>query len=233
MKLKVFAVLSAACALSLPGAGVSAAAPLEVEVAQYEYTRHRDDRDAGPAQSAAQACTAGHATLAIRDASAACAVAHDYAVAARNFDDALRFAVTGCEKRRNATDCRRASRLPLLMGNESLSVPQRYAVEVKRLAEFVCFSGARIEQAYAGDATARECANLARHFVLAKDPEYARALLPAARTYFEAVFDAAVAGRFYKAACSRWQHRESCAYANSVIVGQSPAAAPGAAGRGL
>src|SRR5688572_25479861 len=103
MRPKLFVLFSAACALCVLGPAVSSAAPLEVEVAQYEYTRHRDDRDAGPAQTAAQACSAGHATLAIPDASAACAVAHDYAVAARNFDDALRFAVTGCEKRRNAT----------------------------------------------------------------------------------------------------------------------------------
>ena len=212
------AALAAACALTLSVPLTTIASPAEIDTDVYDYTRTRDDRDAGPANMAASACLAGHASIAVPDVAAGCAVAYDYAVKAGKFDDALRFAATGCEKYRNASDCRRAARVPLLMGNESTSVPKRYATEIKRLGEFVCFSGVRVTQAYVGNATGRECANLAHHFVLAQDPEYARAMEPAARAYYEAARDPALAARFYRASCKRWEYRQSCGHSRVDIA---------------
>jgi hypothetical protein len=145
-----------------------------------------------------------------------CAVAYDRAFAEHRFDDALRYAVIGCKRHRNAADCRRAALLPIHMGNQSIEVPQRYANDIRRLAEFVCLSGTNLKQAYGGNATGRECGNLARQFTLANDPEYRFKLEAAARTYFKASYDPRLAARLHAGSCKRTSNRESCEQARNL-----------------
>lgn len=181
-----------------------------VDLRAYEQTIARDDRDAGPADRIAAACEAGFATRALATPADACAVAYEKATREKRFEQALRYAAIGCEKYKSVDSCRNVGVLPLWMGNQGIVVPISFKAELKRTAEFVCFSGARIKAINGVDITGRECAYFARRFSLAKDPEYAFALEPAARRFFEAIYEPARAVRLYQAACGRLGYAHGC-----------------------
>lgn len=162
------------------------------------------------ANAADAACGSGRHTKALDKPSVDCAIARENAIAAGRFDEALKYAAIGCREHGGASDCRRAAQIPLLMGNEAIAVPVSYAAEVRRLGEHVCLSGVRLKQAYGPDATGRECANLARQFVLASDEEYRFAMRPAARTFYEKLQDTTLAAKLYAAACERYGRSEAC-----------------------
>lgn len=232
--------IAAACALAFAYATPGTAAPVAIDVSAYERTVERDEAEGALDYAAIYTCEYGDRTKAIAHPAIGCAIAYEKALAAKRYDDALRHAVMGCEKYGNAPACRAAPRVPLYMGNASVPVPVRYAAELKRLAQVVCFSGQRITHEYAGDSTGRECSNLARHFLLARDIEYRHALQPAARAYFEAAYDARFAADLARASCTRWGERAGCEQARiasrrmeetqALRASGSPSAAAAAAG---
>jgi hypothetical protein len=201
----------AAVAVSLAVAGHGAVGGSTMDIAAYEQTAQRDDA-AGPVRAtlAAAACTSGVRNTLFANPADGCGEAHDAAVEAGRYDDALKLAVTGCTRHRNAVDCRRAARLPLLMGNSGTPVPVSYAAALARVARVVCASGVRLNQAYGRDAAGRECVYLARHFNLAADPEYRFGLQQNAREYFAAIHDRALTASLLKASCERRRGSEAC-----------------------
>jgi hypothetical protein len=66
----------------------------------------------------------------------------------------------------------------------------------------------------------RECSNLAHHFELSRNSDYAFALQAHARTYFEDVYDARFAARLHQVSCARHAQRASCASASATKVVQ-------------
>lgn len=187
-----------------------------IDLRAHEETIARDDRDAGPADRNAAACEAGFATRVLARPADACAVAYEKATRGKRFEQALRYAVIGCEKYQSAGLCRNVGDLPLWMGNQGIAVPISFKAEIKRVTEVVCYSGVRIKTINGVDTTGRECAYLARRFSLAKDPAYAFALEPAARRFFEAIYEPKLAGRLHMAACERLGFADSCQAARSL-----------------
>jgi len=178
--------------------------------AGYGRIADRDDRDAVATGRMEYRCQFGEVKSGVPSAAGACAAAHLHAVAAGRYDDALRYAVIGCEKHGFAPSCRHAAGLPLYMGNTAAAVPASYAIAIRRLAQHVCDTGAVIWHPFAGKVNGRECSAIARHFVLAVDDDYRYGLEPAARSYFEAAYDPAFATRLYTRACRSWRSREGC-----------------------
>ncbi len=176
-------------------------------------TMDQDDFDAGLSDAKTDAetiCKLGVRGERYAEPAAACIAAYKEALDGGKFERAMQYAAIGCQMQANAGNCRRVGGLPLVMGNADVPVPAAVADELKRIAEFVCLSGARFTGAGETDITGRECAYFAQQYVLAKDPEYAWALEPAARQFFEAIHDPARAVRLYKAACQRWGYARGC-----------------------
>lgn len=176
-------------------------------------TMDRDDLAAGAAGDRTEAeatCRTAEASARYPEPAAACIAAYEEALIQQDYERAMLYAATGCRMYLNPSDCRRVAGMPLLMGNAGLFVPATVADEMRRIADFVCLSGSRITSFSGTDVTGRECSYFARQFALASNPEYAWALEPAARTYFERVQDVAKAGRLYRMACGQLGYANGC-----------------------
>lgn len=173
-------------------------------------TIERDDRDAGPAGMAEEACETGFSGVVFTDPGYACVTAYELALKEKRFEQAMHYAVTGCEKHSQANSCRNAGGLPLWMGMRKIPVPLSFNSELKRIAQFACFSGARLMTFHGFDTTGRECSFLARQFILVQDPEYKTAFEPAALRFFKAIFDPPRAARLYSASCSQLDNMDAC-----------------------
>ncbi len=211
-------VTAAVAALSLSGMATAAESNSlrGIDLRAYEQTIARDDRDAGPPFRAIAVCEMRFRTKELANPGAACGVAYEYATREKKYEQALRYAALGCEKHKSVESCRNVGALPLWMGNQGITVPVSFKAELKRVAEFVCYSGARIKAMNGVDITGRECGYLARRFNLAKDPEYAFALEPAARRFFEAIYEPSLSGKLYMAACERLGSADSCDQARTL-----------------
>jgi hypothetical protein len=119
---------------------------------------------------------------------------YEAALAARDYDSAMRHASAGCVERRDFASCRRLASLPIHIGNSGAPVPQSLAARLKQATAAVCGSREPYRDIAGSDVTARECAHLARRFVLARDPEYRTAFAPATARFFTAIYDPARAG---------------------------------------
>lgn len=211
-------LVAALLATWLAGASAADNARRGIDPRAAMETTDRDDRNAGPAGMAEAACETGVATLTINNPADACLAAYGLAKGEKQFTRALRYASLGCQKYKSGSACRGASSLPLWMGNEGIAVPASFKIEMQRLARFVCFSGERIVNMIDIDIARRECNYLAQQFALAKNPEYSHALAPAARRFFESIYDPAFAVALHKSACDRWKYPASCESALNVAV---------------
>ena len=111
------------------------------------------------------------------------------ALAARDYEGAMNHAAAGCTERRDFASCRRLASLPIHIGNSGARVPQSLALRLKTVAAAACRSPEPYRDIVGSDVTARECAHLARRFVLARDPEYRTALAPETARFFASIYD--------------------------------------------
>jgi len=149
---------------------------------------------------------------------AAGAAAYENALAARDFENAALHASTGCTAQRDVGSCRSLAALPIHIGNSGAPVPERLADTLRDAATRTCRSAQPLRDILRRDVTGRECAHLARRFVLARDPDYRSALGPHAVRFFESIYEPARAARLYALACARYAHGESCA-ARGALAG--------------
>ena len=149
----------------------------------------------------------------------ACIDAYEEAFTARHFDAAARYALYGCARHKDAGSCRRLASLPIAIGNSGRAVRPSVAHNVREAASAICGSPGSLVDSFGRDITGRECAHLARRFVLARDPEYRFAFAPAAARFFESIYEPQRAARHYEAACQRLREPAVCADAARLIAG--------------
>jgi hypothetical protein len=169
-------------------------------------TVDRDDYEANEfhAQTTAETlCVVGGRSTRFHKPAYACQAAARDALEERDFDNALDYAFIGCTRHVSGANCREAAIIPLRMGMAGMQPPRSMAVRLQKLAHGVCSAGVRIVDIMDRDITGRECAHVARQFVLARDPEYRFALSPAARAFYEAIYDQGRAVRLMGDACNR------------------------------
>ena len=191
-------------------------APPPVDRRALEAVADRDERDTPDKLRAMAVCGSGFATKEVPDIAVACDTAYTHALHGGEYDQAMRYALLGCEKYQNPGLCRRAGGLPMLMGNRGIAIPPGFKADIKRAAVAVCFSGKRIKSITGADVTARECNYFARLFGLAKDPEYTHALAPAAMRFYESLYEPEHAGKLYAAGCEGLGSTWSCQSAREM-----------------
>jgi hypothetical protein len=148
-------------------------------------------------------CTGGGRSVRFHKPAYACQAAAHAALEELDFDSALSYASIGCARHGDAANCRHAASLPLHMGMNGIQPPLSMTSRLQKLAHSVCSAVSRIVDSTDQDVTARECAHLARQFVLARDAESRSSLSPAARTFYDAIYDRGRAVRLMGEACAR------------------------------
>lgn len=211
LKMLVSTLLMAGCMGALASGNLSG-----LDLRAYQEGIDRADRDAGPKVRAMIVCATGYSTSEHGHPVPACHQSYEFAMAEKDYESAMYYVALGCGKYRNVGLCRHAARLPVVLGWQGVAVPDSFRGDLKRVAEKVCFSGMRIKAGSGADVTARECANFARLFNLAKDPEYLIAPEPAVTRILEALHDSAFAGKLHAAACERLGAADSCELARGL-----------------
>jgi hypothetical protein len=123
---------------------------------------------------------------------------------------AMRHDAAGCMNLADLGSCRRLADLALDIDSNGAPVPDELAEHLKEAAEHTCQSSQRIRDMLGNDVTGRECAHLARSFVLAADPESRYTLDDSGRRFFESLYDPPRAARLNKIACERLRHEAAC-----------------------
>ena len=126
---------------------------------------------------------------------------YDRAADAGQFDEALNYAVAGCERLQILYLCREVADLPLQMASQGIVPPPRYGAEQKRVANAVCMTGKRIVNADGADFTGFICNYYAMQFARAHDLVRQGTFQSRAWQYLTAIHDVAYAGNLYQSAC--------------------------------
>lgn len=213
LKVVVFAALIGACG------GVAAAAietPPRADRRALEKVADREDRDTGEKVRAMAVCGSGFSTQEVAEVAVACHVAYAHVLQGGDYEQAMRYALLGCERYQNPGLCRRAGGLPMEMGNQGIAVPPAFKGYIRRAADAVCFSGKRFRAINGADVTGRECGYFARLFSLARDPEYVPAFAPAAFRFYESMYAPEHAAKLYAIACERLGSLTSCQLAKEM-----------------
>lgn len=174
----------------------------------------RDDHDAGEVLSTADTalvCSIGARSGSYHAPARACFAAHEEALAARDYDKAMRHASMGCVDYRDVANCRRLAALPINIGNSGTPVPQALAARLKAVASAVCRSRVPFTDIVGRDVSGRECAHLARRFVIARDAKYRNAFSAETRRFFESIYEPARAAGLNRLACAKPAGRDACA----------------------
>lgn len=172
------------------------------------------------AQAATSPAESEHSTPSACASAAECVAGQEHAVASRDFNSAIRHAASGCADHLDLGSCRRLANLAILIGNGGSSVPGVLAERLKDAAERTCRSSYALKDIIGRDVTGRECAHLARAFVLARHPDYLYALSTPARLFFESIYEPGRAAQLYQLACGRFQNVEACAARQRLAAGQ-------------
>jgi hypothetical protein len=132
-------------------------------------------------------------------------------VRAGRFEQALRHAVTGCEKYQRDQVCADVARLPRLVANRHRPIAPIFAVEVERLARRICLSDMRIADASGKDVSAITCGQFAHQFILAaRHDEWESVAVGGLQWHFELFYEPNFAILLYQAACMALAHADSC-----------------------
>jgi hypothetical protein len=188
-----------------------------IDMRTFDETYTRDDFDGRPPDIPALACELGFTTRTIARPGVACGVAYQRAVSEKRYEDAMRYATIGCQRDSSIESCRNVGGLPLWLGNQDIPVPPSFKGELRRVADHVCHSSARITMMNGKDVTARECSYLASRFTMARNPEYGSALRPEARRFFETIHEPWISASLHLAACQRFRSAASCNLAVSAM----------------
>ena len=137
---------------------------------------------------------------------------YDREADAGRFDEALSYAVAGCERLQILYLCREVADLPLQMASQGIVPPPRYGAEQKRIANAICMTGKRIVNGDGADFTGFICNYYAMQFARAHDPVRQRTFQSRAWQYLDAIHDVAYAGRLYQIACKH-DFPQACARA--------------------
>lgn len=218
-------------ALMTGACGVATAAAIEaslrMERRALEEVADRDERDTGEKLSAIMVCGSGFVTKEIPNVAVACHVAYAHVLKGGDYEQAMHYALLGCEKYQDAGLCRRLGGLPLELGNQGITVPPAFKVSIRRAADAVCFSGKRFRAISGVDVTGRECGYFARLYGLARDPEYVHAFAPAALRFYESIYAPELSARLYASACERLGSLHSCQRAKEMRAAAPNAMAGG------
>ena len=174
-------------------------------------------------------CGTGFPIKELPDVAVACHVAYTHVLKGGDYEQAMHYALLGCEKYQDAGLCRRLGGLPLELGNQGITVPPAFKVSIRRAADAVCFSGKRFRAINGVDVTGRECGYFARLYGLARDPEYVHAFAPAAFRFYESIYAPELAARLYASACERLGSSHSCQRAKEMRA--APLSAMAGSGR--
>jgi hypothetical protein len=177
----------------------------------------RESGDRHRALLAGRTCTSANA--AAPEGTNGCWAAYRHAFDTAQFELALRYAATGCERHADAGSCRLVADLPLRMIESNVPPEIIFATEIKRLANVVCTSGKGVTNLSGADVTGRICHHFADHLVSA-GAEAAKPRTAAARRYVEWVHDPVRAGTLYRAACDRHAYAASCGAQLSTTPGR-------------
>jgi hypothetical protein len=126
---------------------------------------------------------------------------YDREADAGRFDEALRYAVAGCERLKMLYLCREVADLPLQMASQGIVVPPQFAAEQRRIAHLVCLTGKPFMNGRGVNIGGFLCDHYAQQFARAHDQMRERTLLTRAQQYLESIHDVALAARLYRAAC--------------------------------
>lgn len=126
---------------------------------------------------------------------------YDRAADAGRFDEALNYAVTGCERLQILYLCREVADLPLQMASQGIVPAPRYGAEQKRVANAICMTGKRIVNADGADFTGFICNYYAMQFARTHDVVRQGTFQSRAWQYLEAIHDVAYAGNLFRTAC--------------------------------
>lgn len=134
---------------------------------------------------------------------------YDREADAGRFNNALRYAVAGCERLKMLYLCREVADLPLQMANQGVLASPVFAAEQKRISHLVCLSGKPFMNSKGVNISGFLCDHYAQQFSgthgsLREHKLHARAL-----QYLDSIHDAALASRLYQAAC-RNNNAEAC-----------------------
>lgn len=170
-----------------------------------------------------QDCATGIAAQRLQESTQACRTAHDAAVRARQFEQALRHALTGCEKYRDDQSCRNVASLPRVIASHDQRIAPDFVREVERLGYGICVHGMQVSTAASGNSRGSLCAYFAHQFELAAYYQELNGLPANALKYLhEMLYEPELALLMYQAACEILGHGESCGAAEGLDVRLEP-----------
>jgi hypothetical protein len=135
--------------------------------------------------------------------------AYDEAADAGRFDEALRYAVAGCDRMQLLYLCREVADLPLQIARQGIVVPPQYGVELRRVASAVCLSGKGSVRSNGVDTTGFVCGYYAQQYARAHSPIHRNTFLTRAWQYLDSIHDPQFAGKLYQAAC-KYGNADAC-----------------------
>lgn len=172
-----------------------------------------EDRDQGMVMNdnvtPTELCNARLATMKYADPAATCMQAYLDAEVKKDPLAMMKAAYVGCADWGNVGGCRTLSRMPGNMAAEGIPVPTVFTEAIINAADKVCSGKVAVQGSAGTIVNGRECANFARMFGLAKDPEgqfiNAKALI-----WYQKIYDQSRSAQLTRAACDKFKHADSC-----------------------